>query len=77
MYKYVCATKKSQLTTRKKTPSGNVPMIGTGGSCCYDIRAYNDFFLSFPNASKIKWRERENVQLLSTIKGSEKKTHRV
>jgi len=64
------------INKKKKTPSGSVPMIGTGGSCCYDIRANNDFFLSFPNASKIKWRkerERENVQLLSsTIKGSEK-----
>jgi hypothetical protein len=56
MYKYVCTLKKSQLTRRKKTPSGNVPMIGTGGSCCYDIRANNDLlFLSFPNASEIKW----------------------
>jgi hypothetical protein len=48
------------INKKKKTPSGSVPMIGTGGSCCYDIRANNDFFLSFPNASKIKWRkERE------------------
>lgn len=62
MCKYVCKEGKP-INTKKKTPSGDVPMIGTGGSCYYDIRANNnfvDFLLSFPKVWRvIKWSKKK------------------
>jgi hypothetical protein len=50
MYNYVCMCIREKPINKKKTPSGNVPRMGTGGSCCYDIRANSNVFLSFPKA---------------------------
>ncbi len=60
------------INKNRKTPSGNVLLIGTGGSCCYDIRANNNLFFYHSQKHKDQVEKRVNVKLLSTIKGSEK-----
>jgi hypothetical protein len=55
---YVCTGAKKPINKKKKTPSGTVPMMRTGGSCYYDIWANNNF-LSFPKARRSSGEKRE------------------